>query len=59
MIDAIAGNMDQWIAYGIQQGKELIIESFQEPISTIMGLPIEFVVQRIKELGLENQWKRS
>ena len=56
---AVTNTLDKAGAYGIQQGKELIIESFQEPISTIMGLPIEFVVQRIKELGLENRWKRS
>jgi septum formation protein len=56
---AVTNTLDKAGAYGIQQGKDLIIESFQEPISTIMGLPIEFVVQRIKELGLENQWKRS
>ena len=55
----VTNTLDKAGAYGIQQGKELIIESFQEPISTIMGLPIEFVVQRIKELGLENHWKRS
>ena len=56
---AVTNTLDKAGAYGIQQGKELIIESFQEPISTIMGLPIEFVVKRIKELGLENRWKRS
>ncbi len=56
---AATNTLDKAGAYGIQQGKELIIESYQEPISTIMGLPIEFVVQRIKELGLENQWKRT
>ena len=56
---SVTNTLDKAGAYGIQQGKELIIESYQEPISTIMGLPIEFVVQRIKELGLENHWKRS
>jgi len=56
---AVTNTLDKAGAYGIQQGKELIIASYQEPISTIMGLPIEFVVQRIKELGLENRWKRS
>ena len=56
---SVTNTLDKAGAYGIQQGKELIIESFQEPISTIMGLPIEFVVQKIKEWGLENQWKHS
>ena len=56
---ATTNTLDKAGAYGIQQGKELIIASYQEPISTIMGLPIEFVIQRIKELGLENRWKRS
>ena len=56
---SVTNTLDKAGAYGIQQGKELIIDAYQEPISTIMGLPIEFVVQRIKALGLENQWKRS
>jgi len=56
---SLTNTLDKAGAYGIQQGKDLIIESYQEPISTIMGLPIEFVMHRIKELGLENQWKPS
>lgn len=52
----ITNTLDKAGAYGIQQGKELIIDSYQEPISTIMGLPIEFVVERIGQLGLTNRW---
>jgi septum formation protein len=55
----LTNTLDKAGAYGIQQGKEIIIDSYQEPISTIMGLPIEFILKRLKELGLENQWKRS
>ena len=39
-------------AYGIQQGKEIIIADFQQPISTIMGLPVEFVKARLAALGI-------
>lgn len=44
--------LDKAGAYGIQQGRELIVESFDPPISTIMGLPVEFVETRLRELGL-------
>ena len=47
--------LDKAGAYGIQQGRELIIESFDPPISTIMGLPVEFVETRLRELGLSGR----
>jgi septum formation protein len=44
--------LDKAGAYGIQQGREIIIERFDEPISVIMGLPVELVAARLAELGL-------
>ncbi len=49
---ALVNTLDKAGAYGIQQGKEIIIEDFQRPISTIMGLPVEFVKARLVALGL-------
>lgn len=48
----IVNVLDKAGAYGIQNGREIIIESFQPPMSTIMGLPVEFVESRLRELGL-------
>lgn len=43
--------LDKAGAYGIQEGREIIIESFDPPVSTIMGLPVEFVETRLRQLG--------
>lgn len=49
---ALVNTLDKAGAYGIQEGKEMIIEAYQEPLSTIMGLPVEFVQERLRSLGL-------
>ena len=49
---ALVNTLDKAGAYGIQQGKEIIIDDYQRPISTIMGLPVEFVKQRLASLGV-------
>ena len=49
---ALVNTLDKAGAYGIQQGKEIIIDDYQRPISTIMGLPVEFVRERLIALGL-------
>ena len=49
---SLVDTLDKAGAYGIQQGKEIIIDDYQRPISTIMGLPVEFVKQRLAALGL-------
>lgn len=49
---ALVNTLDKAGAYGIQEGREMIIESYQEPVSTIMGLPVEFVQERLCALGL-------
>ena len=49
---ALVDTLDKAGAYGIQQGKEIIIADFQQPISTFMGLPVLFVKERLIALGL-------
>ena len=49
---SFVNTLDKAGAYGIQQGKEIIIADFQRPISTIMGLPVEFVKGRLAALGV-------
>jgi septum formation protein len=49
---ALVNPLDKAGAYGIQQGRELIIERHDEPVSVIMGLPVELVAARLAELGL-------
>ena len=49
---SLVNTLDKAGAYGIQQGKEIIIADFQQPISTIMGLPVEFVKARLASLGV-------
>lgn len=49
---SLVNTLDKAGAYGIQQGMEIIIDDFQRPISTIMGLPVEFVKARLAALGL-------
>lgn len=44
--------LDKAGAYGIQAGKDLIIERHDEPLSNIMGLPVEFLKARLDALGL-------
>jgi len=44
--------LDKAGAYGIQEGREIIIEDYQAPLSTIMGLPVEFVRERLAALGV-------
>jgi septum formation protein len=48
----LVNTLDKAGAYGIQQGREIIIDDYQRPISTIMGLPVEFVKARLAELGI-------
>ena len=48
----LVNTLDKAGAYGIQEGREIIIESFEPPISTIMGLPVEFLKERLSQLGL-------
>ena len=38
-----------------QEGREIIIDDYQRPISTIMGLPVEFVKARLAALGIRER----
>lgn len=51
----LVNTLDKAGAYGIQEGREIIIEDYQQPISTIMGLPVEFVAERLQALGLRSR----
>jgi len=49
---SLVNTLDKAGAYGIQEGREIIIDDYQRPISTIMGLPVEFVKARLSSLGV-------
>lgn len=49
---ALVNPLDKAGAYGIQEGRELIIARHDEPLANIMGLPVEFVRARLDALGL-------
>jgi len=42
--------LDKAGAYGIQEARDLIVESWDEPMSNIVGLPVEIIAPRIREL---------
>lgn len=46
----ICNPLDKAGAYGIQEGGELIVESYEEPLSNIIGLPVELLSARVQEL---------
>ncbi|MDX2112081.1 MAG: nucleoside triphosphate pyrophosphatase [Verrucomicrobiota bacterium] len=48
----IVNPLDKAGAYGIQEGRELIIHSWQGSLTNIMGLPIEVVTDMLAPLGL-------
>lgn len=48
----IVNPLDKAGAYGIQAGKDIIIARHDEPLSNIMGLPVEFLKQHLTESGL-------
>lgn len=49
---ALVNPLDKAGAYGIQAGKDLIIAHHDEPLSNIMGLPVEFLRQHLEQTGL-------
>lgn len=50
--------LDKAGAYGIQEGKELIIESFEGSFTNIMGLPVEKVTEMLEAHDLIETLKR-
>ena len=43
--------LDKAGAYGIQQARELIIESVEGSVENVMGLPVQALEQKLAELG--------
>jgi len=48
----IVNPLDKAGAYGIQEGREIILEKYTGSLSNIMGLPHEWVAARLQELAL-------
>ncbi len=46
----IVNPLDKAGAYGIQEGRDLIVEKYDEPLSNIMGLPVEKIRDDIMRL---------
>ena len=46
----IVDPLDKAGAYGIQSDRDLIVESYEEPLSCIVGLPVEVIAPRLREL---------
>ncbi len=46
----ICDPLDKAGAYGIQDGGALIVERYDEPLSNIIGLPVELIAPRLREL---------
>lgn len=47
----VVNPLDKAGAYGIQAGRELIIEAVEGSVETVMGLPIQSLEQRLETLG--------
>ena len=45
--------LDKAGAYGIQEGRELIIEHVEGSVENVMGLPIQALEQSLRELGFD------
>ena len=48
----IVNPLDKAGSYGIQAGRELIIDHYEGSLANIMGLPIESLLKRLEDLGL-------
>lgn len=48
----VVNPLDKAGAYGIQEGKELIIEQFEGSFSSIMGLPVDETLELLGEYGV-------
>lgn len=51
--------LDKAGAYGIQEGRELIIERWEGSFTNIMGLPMELTKQILTQVGLLAELQRS
>ncbi len=48
----IVNPLDKAGAYGIQEGRELIVDKLEGSLNNVMGLPIEFLRERLEALGV-------
>lgn len=46
----IVNPLDKAGAYGIQEGRDLIVAAYEEPLSNIIGLPVELLAPRLRTL---------
>jgi septum formation protein len=49
---ALVNPLDKAGAYGIQEGRELILQSYRGSFSNIMGLPVEWLAGQLRGLAL-------
>jgi septum formation protein len=49
---ALVNPLDKAGAYGIQEGRELILEHYTGSLSNIMGLPVEWLAAQLHGLAL-------
>ncbi len=49
---ALVNPLDKAGAYGIQEGRELILQSYRGSFSNIMGLPVEWLATQLRGLAL-------
>lgn len=50
---ALVNPLDKAGAYGIQEGRELIIDSVEGSVENVMGLPIQRLALALEELGFD------
>ena len=50
---AVMNPLDKAGAYGIQEGRELIIDSVEGSVENVMGLPIQALDATLRELGFD------
>jgi len=54
---SLVNPLDKAGSYGIQEGRDLIIEKVQGSVANVMGFPIEFFIERIRELEWLNAFQ--
>ncbi len=55
----VVNPLDKAGAYGIQEGKDMIIDHFEGSLTNIMGLPMEALEASLEKLGLLNLFRAT
>ncbi len=55
----VVNPLDKAGGYGIQEGRDLIIETYRGSLANIMGLPVEHLKERLQSLGLWDILRQS